>query len=119
MLVINNNSFLLSECLPTAVTYYRIAHKIIIIIIQFIIYLRANLTTQRPIINLAQVRRKKQRNTYKKDKIIIQFNSILYYLCAESTATRPITDTAQIIIIIIIIIIMMILLTEIYVAIEK
>jgi hypothetical protein len=25
----------------------------------------------------------------------IQFNSILYYLCAESTATRPITDTAQ------------------------
>jgi hypothetical protein len=23
------------------------------------------------------------------------FNSILYYLCAESTATRPITDTAQ------------------------
>jgi hypothetical protein len=27
--------------------------------------------------------------------LIIQFNSILYYLCAESTATRPITDTAQ------------------------
>jgi hypothetical protein len=27
--------------------------------------------------------------------IIIQFNSILYYLCAESTATRPITDAAQ------------------------
>jgi hypothetical protein len=27
--------------------------------------------------------------------IIIQFNSILYFLCAESTATRPITDTAQ------------------------
>jgi hypothetical protein len=26
---------------------------------------------------------------------IIQFNSILYYLCAESTAVRPITDTAQ------------------------
>jgi type II secretory pathway component PulC len=26
---------------------------------------------------------------------IIQFNSILYYLYAESTATRPITDTAQ------------------------
>jgi hypothetical protein len=26
---------------------------------------------------------------------IIQFNSIIYYLCAESTATRPITDTAQ------------------------
>jgi hypothetical protein len=26
----------------------------------------------------------------------IQFNSILYYyLCSESTATRPITDTAQ------------------------
>jgi hypothetical protein len=25
----------------------------------------------------------------------IQFNSILYFLCAESTATRPITDTAQ------------------------
>jgi hypothetical protein len=25
----------------------------------------------------------------------IQFNSILYYLCAESTATRPNTDTAQ------------------------
>jgi hypothetical protein len=24
----------------------------------------------------------------------IQFNSILYYLCAESTATRPITETA-------------------------
>jgi hypothetical protein len=27
--------------------------------------------------------------------IIIQFNSVLYYLCAESTATRPITETAQ------------------------
>jgi hypothetical protein len=27
--------------------------------------------------------------------IQFQFNSILYYLCAESTATRPITDTAQ------------------------
>jgi hypothetical protein len=27
--------------------------------------------------------------------IIIQFNSILYYLCAEPTAVRPITDTAQ------------------------
>jgi type IV secretory pathway VirB3-like protein len=27
--------------------------------------------------------------------IIIQFNSILYYLCAEPTVTRPITDTAQ------------------------
>jgi hypothetical protein len=25
----------------------------------------------------------------------IQFNSILHYLCAESTALRPITDTAQ------------------------
>jgi hypothetical protein len=25
----------------------------------------------------------------------MQFNSILYYLCAESTAKRPITDTAQ------------------------
>jgi hypothetical protein len=25
----------------------------------------------------------------------IKFNSILYYLCAESTATRSITDTAQ------------------------
>jgi hypothetical protein len=25
----------------------------------------------------------------------VQFNSILYYLCAESTATGPITDTAQ------------------------
>jgi hypothetical protein len=25
----------------------------------------------------------------------IQFNSILYYLCAESTAKRPVTDTAQ------------------------
>jgi hypothetical protein len=25
----------------------------------------------------------------------IQFNSILYYLRAESTAKRPITDTAQ------------------------
>jgi hypothetical protein len=25
----------------------------------------------------------------------IQFNSIIYYLCAESTALRPITDTAQ------------------------
>jgi hypothetical protein len=25
----------------------------------------------------------------------IQFNSILYYLCAEPTATRPITGTAQ------------------------
>jgi hypothetical protein len=27
------------------------------------------------------------------NEIIIQFNSIHYYLCAESTATRPITDT--------------------------
>jgi hypothetical protein len=27
--------------------------------------------------------------------IIIQFNSILYYFCAEPTATRPITGTAQ------------------------
>jgi hypothetical protein len=27
--------------------------------------------------------------------IIIQFNSILYYLCAESTATGPITDASQ------------------------
>jgi hypothetical protein len=27
--------------------------------------------------------------------IIIQLNSIIYYLCAEPTATRPITDTAQ------------------------
>jgi hypothetical protein len=27
--------------------------------------------------------------------ILIQFNSILYYLCAESTAVKPITDTAQ------------------------
>jgi hypothetical protein len=25
----------------------------------------------------------------------VQFNSNLYYLCAESTATRPITDTEQ------------------------
>jgi hypothetical protein len=25
----------------------------------------------------------------------IQFNSILYYLCAESIAVRPITDTAE------------------------
>jgi hypothetical protein len=25
----------------------------------------------------------------------IKLNSILYYLCAESTAVRPITDTAQ------------------------
>jgi hypothetical protein len=25
----------------------------------------------------------------------IQFNSMIYYLCAESTATKPITDTAQ------------------------
>jgi hypothetical protein len=30
-----------------------------------------------------------------KIEIIIQFNSIIYYLCAESTATEPITDTAQ------------------------
>jgi hypothetical protein len=27
--------------------------------------------------------------------MMIQFNSILYYLCAVSTAVRPITDTAQ------------------------
>jgi hypothetical protein len=27
--------------------------------------------------------------------ILKSFNSILYYLCAESTATRPITDSAQ------------------------
>jgi hypothetical protein len=26
--------------------------------------------------------------------LIIQFNSIPYYVCAESTAIRPITDTA-------------------------
>jgi hypothetical protein len=39
---------------------------------------------------------------YLKDKyvdgriiIIIQFNSVLYYLCAESAATGPITDPAQ------------------------
>jgi hypothetical protein len=32
---------------------------------------------------------------YKYVEIIIQFNSNLYYLCAEPTATRPITDTAQ------------------------
>jgi hypothetical protein len=25
--------------------------------------------------------------------IIIQFSSVLYYLCAESTATGPITDS--------------------------
>jgi hypothetical protein len=25
----------------------------------------------------------------------VQFSSILYYLCAESTAKRPITDTAR------------------------
>jgi hypothetical protein len=42
-------------------------------------------------------------------------NSIQFYtIYAESTATRPITDTAQIIIIII-----MILLTQIYIATEK
>jgi hypothetical protein len=29
-------------------------------------------------------------------EVITQFNSsIIYYLCAESTAARPITDTAQ------------------------
>jgi hypothetical protein len=28
---------------------------------------------------------------YNNNNIIIQFNSILYYLCADSTATRPIT----------------------------
>jgi hypothetical protein len=27
--------------------------------------------------------------------VLADNNSILYYLCAESTATRPITDTAQ------------------------
>jgi hypothetical protein len=27
--------------------------------------------------------------------LVIQFNSILYYLCAEPTATRPITGTAK------------------------
>jgi hypothetical protein len=27
--------------------------------------------------------------------VVILFNSILYYLCAESIATRLITDTAQ------------------------
>jgi hypothetical protein len=26
---------------------------------------------------------------------IIQFSSIIYYLCAEATATRPITDTEE------------------------
>jgi hypothetical protein len=25
----------------------------------------------------------------------VQFSSIIYYLCAEPTATRPVTDTAQ------------------------
>jgi hypothetical protein len=35
-----------------------------------------------------------------RDRVIIQFNSVqfssvLYYLLAESTAARPITDTAQ------------------------
>jgi hypothetical protein len=37
----------------------------------------------------------------------IQFNSILYYLCAESTATRPITDTAQMMMMMMIIIIIL------------
>jgi hypothetical protein len=27
--------------------------------------------------------------------LIVSFNSILYYLCAKPTATRPVTDTAQ------------------------
>jgi hypothetical protein len=45
--------------LPTAVAYYRKAHKIIIIIPVFI-YLCANLTAQRPVIKLANVRRKKR-----------------------------------------------------------
>jgi hypothetical protein len=31
----------------------------------------------------------------KADDDSIQFNSIIYYLCAESTALRPITNTAQ------------------------
>jgi hypothetical protein len=31
----------------------------------------------------------------KRNEIIIQFNSILYYLCAEPKAVRPITDSAQ------------------------
>jgi hypothetical protein len=41
--------------------------------------------------------RKKERKKVHKVVIIIiiQFNSILYYLCAESTAVRPITDTVQ------------------------
>jgi hypothetical protein len=32
---------------------------------------------------------------FKLHSSVIQFNSILYYLFAESTTTRPITDTAQ------------------------
>jgi hypothetical protein len=38
-----------------------------------------------------------------------KFISIIYYLCAESTATRPITDTAQCTVQIIIIIIIIII----------
>jgi hypothetical protein len=34
-------------------------------------------------------------NSSELGKLIIQFNSILYYLCAQSTATKPITDRAQ------------------------
>jgi hypothetical protein len=46
----------------------------------------------------AGVRERNRKQIYytpTKDILIIQLNSILYYLCKESTAARPITDTAQ------------------------
>jgi hypothetical protein len=64
-------------------------------------YLRANLTAQKTVPKSARVKEKNK--THKEIClgkasyviIIIQFNSILYYLCAESTAARPFTETAQ------------------------
>jgi hypothetical protein len=38
---------------------------------------------------------KHSQTKYKTGSLYNNNNSILYYLCAESTATRPITDTAQ------------------------
>jgi hypothetical protein len=64
-----------SKQMTCKVTKYNIYSEIIIIIIIIIII------ENRSIITVLLV--------------IIKIHSIIYYLCAESAATRPITDTAQ------------------------
>jgi hypothetical protein len=72
---------------------YNVSSLIIIIIIRFHsnVYLFARLLNS-PNANYKVITRKGGNKTH---KIFIQFNSVLYYLYAESTATRPITETAQ------------------------